>query len=127
MRTSLVISLVLLILTIGGGVLEEKKTDLLSQRYVSAAKELRIMAEKEEWSRAKETVSAYMADWEDTTAWLQVLINHDDIDHVTLSLTRLEAAIAAREQGQCYEICAELEENARHIHHRDDFSMGNVL
>ena len=127
MRTSLIISLVLLALVIGGGCLEEKQTEILSQRYVSAARELRIMAEKAEWSRARETVTAYKTDWEDTTPWLQVLINHDDIDDVTLSLTRLEAAIAAREQGQCYEICAELEENARHIHHRDDFALGNVL
>ena len=127
MRTSLVISLVLLVLTIGGGLLEEKQTEVLCGRYVSAAKELRIMAEKEEWPRAEATISAYKEAWEDTTSWLQILINHDDIDDVTLSLTRLEAAIAAKEQGQCYEICAELEENARHIHHRDDFTMGNVL
>lgn len=127
MRTSLIISLVLLALVIGGGCLEEKQTERLSRRYVSAAKELRIMAEKADWFRARETVSAYKTDWENTTPWLQVLINHDDIDDVTLSLTRLEAAIEAREQGQCYEICAELEENARHIHHRDDFSLGNVL
>ena len=127
MRTSLIISLVLLAMVIGGGCLEEKQTERLSRRYVSAARELRIMAEKAEWPRARETVTAYKTDWENTTPWLQVLINHDDIDDVALSLTRLEAAIAAREQGQCYEICAELEENARHIHHRDDFSLGNVL
>ncbi len=127
MRTSLVISLVLLMLVIGIGVWEEKQTEVLCGRYVSAAKELRIMAEKADWPRAEETVSAYKGDWEDTTPWLQVLINHDDIDDVTLSLTRLEAAIAAKEQGQCYEICAELEENARHIHHRDNFTLGNVL
>ena len=127
MRTNLVISLVLLVLTIGCGWWEETQTEALCERYVSAAKELRIMAEKADWLRAEETVSAYKADWESTTPWLQVLINHDDIDDVTLSLTRLEAVIAAREQGQCYEICAELEENARHIHHRDNFTLGNVL
>ncbi|MBE5810793.1 MAG: DUF4363 family protein [Clostridiales bacterium] len=127
MRTSLVISLVLLMLVIGIGVWEEKQTEVLCGRYVSAAKELRIMAEKVDWLRAEETISAYKADWEDTTPWLQVLINHDDIDDVTLALTRLEAAVAAKEQGQCYEICAELEENARHIHHRDNFTLGNVL
>ena len=127
MRTSLMISLVLLVLTIGGGWWEEKQTEVLCKRYVSAAKELRIMAEKSDWPRAQETVAAYKTDWAETTPWLQMLINHDDIDDMTLALTRLEAAIAAREQGQCYEICAELEENARHIHHRDNFTLGNVL
>lgn len=127
MRTSLIISLVLLALTIGGGAWEEKQTEILSQRYVSAAEELRVMAEKSDWQRAMETVSAYRTDWAETTPWLQILINHDDIDDVTLALTRLQAAIAAHEQPACYEICAELWENANHIHHRDAFTLGNVL
>ena len=127
MRTSLAIAAALLMLTIAGGVLAEKQTEALSQRYVSAAEELRIMTEKADWLRAQETISAYMDDWEKTTPWLQVLINHDDIDDVTLALTRLRAAIAAREQPACYELCAELNENARHIHHRGAFTLGNVL
>lgn len=127
MRTSLVISLVLLALVLGGGMLEEQETAALSERYVSAAQELRILAEQADWHRAGETVAAYTADWSSVTPWLQLLINHEDIDDVTLALTRLEATIAAGEQGACYEACAELEENARHIHHRDAFTLGNVL
>lgn len=98
MRTSLIISLVLLMLTIGGGMLEENQTEVLCRRYVSASEELRIMAEKSDWSRAKETVTAYISDWEDTASWLQLLINHEDIDDVTLALVRLDAAISAQDQ-----------------------------
>jgi len=127
MRTSLIISLVLLLVVIGGGMLEEMETEILSARYVSAAEELRVMAEKSDWSKAQETVMAYMRDWEDTAAWLQLLINHEDIDDVTLALVRLNAAVAAKEQAGCFEACAELKENARHIHHRDAFTLGNVL
>lgn len=127
MRTSLIISLVLLALTIGGGMLEEAQTRILCDRYVSAAEELHILTEKAEWARAQETVSAYLSSWQETVPWLQILINHDDIDDVTLSLERLQAAIAAQEQGTCFEACAELKENASHIHHRDAFTLGNVL
>lgn len=127
MRTSLIVSLVLLLLTIGGGMWAESGTYRLSGRYVSAAEELLVMAEKEEWQRAEETLNAYMADWKRITPWLQVLINHDDIDDVTLALERIQAAVMAQEQGSCYEACAELRENARHIHHRDAFTLGNVL
>ena len=127
MRTSLIISLALLIVVIGGGMLEAMETEILSTRYVSAAEELRVMAEKSDWGKAQETVKAYMRDWEDTAAWLQLLINHEDIDDVTLALVRLNAAIAAEEQAGCFEACAELKENARHIHHRDAFTLGNVL
>ena len=127
MRTSLIVSLLLLMSVIAGGMLEAKKTAALSARYVSAAEELRIMAEKADWSRAYETAAAYIEDWEETARWLQTLINHEDIDDVTLALDRLQAAIDAMEQGSCYEACAELRENARHIYHRDAFTPGNVL
>lgn len=127
MRTSLVISFVLLLLTVGGGFLEEAETRILSERYISAAEELRIMSEKQEWSRAKDAINAYIDSWENTVPWLQILINHEDIDDVTLALVRLKAAVAAQEQGDCYEACAELRENAGHIYHRDAFSWGNVL
>ena len=70
---------------------------------------------------------AYLSSWEETIPWLQVLINHEDIDDVTLALERLQAGILAQEQGACYEACAELRENARHIFHRDAFTLGNVL
>lgn len=127
MRTSLIISLVLLCLTIGGGMLEEAETRVLSERYISAAEELQVMAEKQEWQRAQDTVNAYIASWQETIPWLQILINHEDIDDVTLALERLRAGIEAQEQGSCYEACAELRENARHIFHRDAFTLGNVL
>ena len=127
MRTSLVISIVLLCATLAGGLLEESQTRILSQRYVSAAEELRIMTADADWQRAGETAAAYLEDWRRTVPWLQILINHEDIDDVTLALERLQAAIEAREQGSCFEACAELRENAGHIHHRDAFTLGSVL
>lgn len=127
MRTSLWIAIALLIVTIGGSLLEAGETKSLSQRYVSASEELLIMVEKQDWTRAEDTVAAYLQSWEQTIPWLQILINHDDIDDVTLSLVRLQAGIRAREKSACYEACAELKEDARHIHHRDAFTLGNVL
>ena len=127
MRTSLVISIMLLILTLVAGFMEEGETRILSRRYESAAEELRIMTGNWDWPRAAETVSAYLTDWQSTVPWLQILINHEDIDDVTLALEHLQAAIEAQEQGACFEACAELKENARHIYHRDAFSLGNVL
>lgn len=127
MRTSLVIAIVLLGVTLGAGLMEEGETRILSQRYESAAEELRIMTGNGDWPRAAETVKAYLEDWQSTVPWLQILINHEDIDDVTLALEHLQAAIEAKEQGACFEACAELKENARHIYHRDAFTLGNVL
>lgn len=127
MRTGLWISLVLLALTIGCGCLEEKETRWLSQRYTSAAKEIKAMSESAQWPRARETLSAYLTSWEKTVPWLQVFINHEDIDNVTLALVRLQATLEAQEQSACLEACAELHEHAQHLYHRGAFTLGNVL
>ena len=127
MRTSLWIAIALLIVTIGGSLFEAGETKSMSQRYVSASEELLIMVEKQDWTHAEDTVAAYLQSWEQTIPWLQILINHDDIDDVTLSLVRLQAGIRVREKSACYEACAELKEDPRHIHHRAAFTLGNVL
>lgn len=127
MRTSFVMAILLLAGIIAGGLWAERHTAGLADQYVSAAEEIRIMTEKNDWLRARETVSAYIDAWKDTTPWLQILINHDDIDDVTLALMRLQAAVAVRDASLCRELCAELREDAQHIHHRDAFSLGNVL
>ena len=127
MRTGLWISIALLCATIALGWWEQQENAALSRRYVSAAEELRTLTEMEDWPRAAEVASAYMADWQRTVPWLQILINHEDIDDVTLALVQLQTAIAAQDQSACFTACGELKENARHIHHRDAFTLGNVL
>lgn len=127
MRTSLCIALVLLAVTVGSGLLTAQEIGRVSERYVSASEELRSMAEHEEWTRAAQTVQAYLDTWRETLPFLQMLINHEDTDSVTLALVTLQAGIRAEDQAACYVACAELRENARHLYHRDGFTLANVL
>ncbi len=127
MKTSLRLSLVLLAVVIVGGVMNIRTTREISDRYVSAAEELRVLTQKEDWSRADEVVQAYLTSWKDTLAWLQMLINHVDGDELSQALERIEAGIQAQEKSTCLEGCAELREAAEHIYHRDAFTLGNIL
>lgn len=127
MRTSLWISLLLLALTIGGGALSAMKVSALSDRYVSAAEEMRILTADGQWERAQETAEAYLKSWKDTVPWLQTLINHEDADDVTMALVRLQAGVEAQDTPMCLEACAELKESALHLYHRDSLTLGNVL
>lgn len=127
MRTSLWIAIVLLLITLGGGLYTAHRVEALSERYLSAAEELQVMTAAQQWQRADETVQAYMSSWTKTVPWLQTLINHDDADDVTLALKRLQAGIKAQDVPLCLESCAELRESAEHLYHRDAFTPGNVL
>lgn len=127
MRTSLWIAIVLLVLTLGSGLYTAHRVETLSERYLSAAEELQVMTAAQQWQRADETIQAYMSSWTKTVPWLQMLINHDDADDVTLALKRLQAGIKAQDVPLCLESCAELRESAEHLYHRDAFTPGNVL
>lgn len=121
------IALTLLTVTIAAGLLTAGEIRQVSERYASAAEELQSMSEHGEWPRAKETVQAYLDSWRRTVPMLQTIINHEDADDVTMSLLALQAAISARDLPGCLAACAELRENARHLYHRDAFTLANVL
>ncbi|MGN1020934.1 MAG: DUF4363 family protein, partial [Aristaeellaceae bacterium] len=124
MRTSLTVSLILLAVVIAGGAVCEGLTAQVSAQYVSAAEELTALTEAESWQRAGETARAYLERWEKTERWLQILINHDDTDDVTLALQHVLAGIEARDVSACLTACSTLRECAGHIHHRDAFTWG---
>lgn len=127
MRSRLTISLVLLAVVVACGVMNMYLTKDISNRYISAAEELRIMTSSGEWQRAGETAQTYHDTWKETLSWLQMLINHDDGDEVTRALVRLQAGIESRDASSCLEACAEMREAAEHIYHRDAFTLGNIL
>lgn len=127
MRTSVVIALALLAVVILSGMLTEGAMGRVSDRYVAASAELKVLVTAEEWTRAAEAAAAYHADWEERVPALQMLINHDDTDDVTMALALLRAAIEAQDVAGCLEACAQLRENALHLHHRDAFTLANVL
>ena len=127
MRTSLTLALILLAVVIAGGAACEGLTARVSEQYISAAEELMALTEGESWQRAEDAARAYLERWEQTERWLQILINHDDTDDVTLALQHVLAGIGARDMSACLEACHTLRECAGHIHHRDAFTWGNVL
>lgn len=127
MRTSLVVTIVLLVIVIAGGILNAQVTRDISNRYVSAAEELLALTEAGQWERAAQLASDYRSTWEETLQWLEILVNHDDADDVTLALMQIEAGIRTCDLPTCVLGCGNLKENAMHIYHRDAFTIGNIL
>ena len=127
MKTSLWIAIGLLVIVIAFGLWSSGTMDRLSQRYISASEELLALTQGEQWQRAQEVTDAYRESWNDVSAWLQMLIVHEELDAVDIALKRIDAGIRAQDSSLCFEGCAELRENAEHLSHRDAFTLGNVL
>lgn len=127
MRSRLTISAILLAVVIGCGLGNIGLTRDISQRYISAAEELRTLVQAEDWHRAYETSLAYHEAWRGTLSWLQMLINHADGDQVSYALESIQAGAEARDTVTCLVACAQLREAAEHIYHRDAFTLANIL
>lgn len=127
MRTSAILALVLAALVLVGGVLSLRVMAGISGEYAATARELTALAREKDWQRAAEVVQARYRSWKKTVDWLQMLVDHADTDAVTLGLRTIAAGIEAQDLSACLAACAELEEAAEHIYHRDAFTLGNIL
>lgn len=127
MKTSLWLSIALLAVLLLGGVLMEKTTLEVSRQYVSAAEELKSLVTQQQWCRAEETAQAYGERWESTKSWMQMLIDHEDTDAVSIALERILECLRNRDTASCLIFCADLKESAQHVHHRSAFTLANVL
>ena len=127
MRTGLILSVVLLVTLTAGGVIAEKVTGSIADRYMEASYELLALAQMQDYNRLLTVCESYEEDWKDTMDWLTMLINHDDADAVTAALLDVKAGALARNVMLCEQAALRLQEEAQHLHHRDCFTIGNIL
>lgn len=127
MRSKLWISLVLLLIVLAGGWLLSRRTAETSEALTGAAAELRRLCEAGDWDGAARSLSGWQRRWEEWLPGLQMTIDHADTDQVSLALLTLQAGIRTRSAPLCALGCVQLEESARHLHHRDALCWQNVL
>ena len=72
-------------------------------------------------------LTALQQEWEDTLPGLQMQLNHEDTDELTLAMRTLEAGIRTQSAPLCALGCTQMEESAQHLSHRDAFNWANIL
>lgn len=127
MRTNWVITLALLAVVLGGSIWLSQRAEAVSRHFADAAEEMRTLTQAQEWDAAALQLRAFQQEWEDTLPWLQMQLNHEDADDLTLAMRTLEAGILTRNAPMCALGCAQMEESARHLYHRDAFTWANIL
>lgn len=127
MKTGVWVSILLTALTLVVGIWSGSETRALSESYITTSDELRTLAESENWQALQEETAQAQEKWQQKVPWLQMLINHEDVDDVTMALKKLQAAADMQELPMCLEACTELNECAGHLYHRDALTLGNIL
>ena len=127
MRTQFVLSLVLLLALILAGLWLQGETAQAAAQFTAAAQELRALAQAQAWEAAGERFAVHRAAWESRVPQLELLLDHLSVDVVSQAFGALGAGLESRSLPLCALACAQLEESARHLHHRDSFRLGNVF
>lgn len=127
MRSAVWLAVITLAVVIGCGVWAADVTSSVSAEYAQAADELLELTQKEDWQQASQVLEARRQSWRDTVDGLQMLVNHEDTDAVTMALETIRAGVETADVPTCALGCHQLREAADHIHHRDAFSWGNIL
>ena len=114
MRTNWVITLALLAAVLAGSLWLSQRAEDVSQRFTGAAAEMRQLTEAQNWEAAAHRLTALQQEWEDTLPGLQMQLNHEDTDELTLAMRTLEAGIRTQSAPLCALGCTQMEESAQH-------------
>lgn len=65
--------------------------------------------------------------WARESGWVQLWVNHADTDNVTQALRGLMSAISLQDEMNALLYYGDCLENFGHLHHRDAFTLKNIL
>lgn len=83
-----------------------------------------IRAEK--WDSASDALDRIRNDWTAIKTW-SALIDHEEIDNIDITITRLEALLEAKEAASALSEAAALRRLVTHIPEREKLSMENLF
>ena len=123
----MVIALALLAIVLVGGTFMALRAAEVSETFTDAAEDLRGLVLAGQWEEAVRRLTAYRLAWEEMLPGLQMQIDHEATDDVTLALEHIAAGLESQSLPLSLLGCRNLRESASHLHHRDAFTWENIL
>ncbi|HOQ06449.1 MAG TPA: DUF4363 family protein [Clostridiales bacterium] len=81
----------------------------------------------EKWDSAAEVLDRIKNDWESIKKTWSVLIDHEEIDSIDVTITRLEALLDAKDSASALSEAAALRRLVTHIPEREKLSLENLF
>ena len=127
MRRCLTVSLAILLLVaaVGGGCELYTAHAVADYRQAMLPVEAAILAGG--WQRAQALAEKVAARWEKDYELVQLWVNHADADAVSRALRGLNTAVVQRDRLSALLYYGDCVENFAHLHHRDAFTLKNIL
>ncbi len=127
MKQRIILVIVLPLLIVGAAVSSMIYTHSVSKSLLLTCELTRQAIRAEDYALAAERTEDMQRDWLNRRERLRLLIDHPDIDEVTQAIKALAAALEAEEKGDALTQTALLDEALRHLSHRDDPTLSNII
>lgn len=127
MKRQLFLTLFLLVFTLMLGLVCEYGSRRIANSYQSSMLSIAAALADDDWDTALQDVELLHTSWQKDSHFVQLWINHEDIDHVAESLISLRAAVITQDLTAALDACGQCTENFGHLHHRDAFTLRNIL
>ena len=127
MKRKLLLTLFLLFFTLLLGILCETGSHRIAKAFQGDMLNIARALADENTDAALRAAESIYANWQEKSRFVQLWVNHADIDHVTESLLDLRSALIAGDFPAALSAYARCVENFGHLHHRDAFTLRNLL
>ena len=127
MKRQLIQIILLTALILFLGLACERGSRIIADDFQSDMLTVALSLADENWERALMQTEKIYTDWQKSSPLVQLWVNHEDIDHVTESLIALRAAVITQDLTSALTAYGQSVENFGHLHHRDAFTLRNIL
>lgn len=127
MRRSLTVSIAIVFLILSVGLFCEGAAGEAARHYQGRLTEINARLQQAEWTEARQMLLALSSQWEKESGWMQLWIHHAETVAVSHALRGLIASAQAEDPLSCQLYFDECMENFDHLHHRDAFTLKNIL
>ena len=127
MKRQLILTLCLLFSILLLGIFCESSSSRIARDYQNDMLSVAMHLSEKDWESALRRTESIHMDWQKKSRVVQLWVNHADIDHVTEALLALRAAIIAEDFSTSLAAYGQCTENFGHLHHRDAFTLRNIL
>ncbi|HHV99493.1 MAG TPA: DUF4363 family protein [Clostridiaceae bacterium] len=98
-----------------------------SQKIINHIENIEENTRNNDWHKAEEIVSTLESLWSDTKSKWSVLIDHNEIDNIDESLTRVSSYIEEREKKLALAELSLLKQMVQHIPEKEALALENVF
>ncbi len=102
-------------------------TQHISESYQLKVRQVETLAREGDMEGAQKLLTEVAVGWEKRLTLMQLWICHSDTDNVGTQLRGLQVGLTIGDRPSIFLSSANLIEALRHLHHRDDLSISNIL